>query len=176
MSQKIINTAIKKFQRLSKRYSGFINIGVDDWRGWRFVFDTIDVRNCQNNCPKCQLYQLLKNEKEKFFSAGLYEASEEDKKIFGPKNFLNCKTLKQYEDCFVNFIVKKTKTENAIKKELTLVKNLRIIFSQGNRDLRDVERKFRQNVIAKILRQTSASQKCTIKKIITQIGFDAEVN
>ena len=92
MNKNIINIAVKKFQELYKKYNGFINVGVDNWRGWRFVFDTEDVRKCKNNCKSCPLYFLLKNERITDFSAGLYPASKEDKELFGPQNFLNCKT------------------------------------------------------------------------------------
>lgn len=168
MDNKIINLAIKKLQLLSLEYQGFINVGVDNWRGWRFVFDTDDVRNCQNDCQKCQLYQLLKNEKEGFFSAGLYKASEKDKEIFGPQNFLNCKTMKQYEDCFVNFIIKKTNTKEEIKEELMLVKNFILIFSKNASNLPKEEERFWKSVIKKLLNNAALSKKIIIKKIIRE--------
>lgn len=166
MSQKIIDIAIKKFQELSKNYDGFINVGVDNWRGWRFIFDTMDVRKCKNNCQKCPLYLLLKNEKKGLFSVTLYPANKEDKELFGYQNFLNCKTLKQYENCFVNFFLKKTRTEKGIREELKLVKNFRIIFSKENSNLVQKEKAFRKSIIKKLFKKAEFFKKSIIERII----------
>ncbi|MDD5146682.1 MAG: hypothetical protein PHN39_02995 [Candidatus Pacebacteria bacterium] len=170
MDNKIINLATKKFQLLSLEYQGFINVGVDNWRGWRFILDTNDVRGCRNECKKCSLYRLLRNEKEEAdnFSAALYMASKEDKELFGPQNFLNCKTLKQYEDCFINFITKKASTEKEIKEELVLVKNFRLIFSKNVSNLAKKEKDFRKSVIKKLLNNTTSSKKLIIEKIVRE--------
>ena len=166
MNKNIINIAVKKFQELYKKYNGFINVGVDNWRGWRFVFDTEDVRKCKNNCKSCPLYFLLKNERITDFSAGLYPASKEDKELFGPQNFLNCKTLKQYENCYVNFILKKINSEKEIKEELMLVKDFKIIFSKENDNLKEKENEFKKSVIRKLLRKTESPKKLLIQKIV----------
>jgi len=132
MNKKILNIATQKLNKLQAKYPNFINIIVDDWRGYRFIYDTDDVRNCQNKCGQCNLFQLLKNEKDGQFSSGLYLASLEDKKIFGPQNYLNCKTLKQYQRCYLSFLeINKTNFQE-IKKEINLIKNCRLIFSKND--------------------------------------------
>lgn len=166
MNQKIFKLAIKKFKKLSAKYDGFINIGLDNWRGWRFIYDIIDVRKCRNNCKNCSLYLLVKDEKEGKFSAGLHPAGKKDKALFGPQNFLNCKTLKQYENCFVNFILEETNTEKEIRDELRLVKNFRIIFSTEDADLARKEKEFRKSVVNKLLKRTDIAKKLIIEKII----------
>lgn len=150
MNQEIIRLASRKFQELEKKYNRFITVIVDDWRGPRFVFDTKDVRQCKNNCNQCPLFWLLKNEKAGLFSAGLYPASEKDKKLFGPQRFLNCKTIIQYENCYVNFLVKEANSEKEILDELDLIKNLRILFStKGSAKM--IERKFKKGIIRRAL-------------------------
>lgn len=170
MNATILNIAVAKFQRLANRYSGFLNVGVDNWRGWRFIFDTEEVRQCNNNCSKCFLYHLLKNEKEGIFSAGLYLASKEDKKIFGAQKFLNCKTLKQYEDCFVNFIIQKLRTEEEIKDELRLVENFKIIFSKEVTDLKKREDEFQRSIYQKLLNKTTMAKKKIIEKVYKELS------
>jgi hypothetical protein len=165
MNKKIMVMAIKKFNRLSKKYNGFINVFADDWRGFRFIYDTEDMRRCNNNCVECNLFKLLKNEKDGLFSAGLYRASREDKKIFGSQKFLNCKTLEQYQNCYVNFLVNKARTREEVKDELILIKNLKIIFSKNNYEV-DLERKFKRYIFNKALILASPRKKKIIQKFI----------
>lgn len=147
MRKDITKITNKKFRELSKKYDGFINVIVDDWRGFRFVFDTEDVRKCKNDCQNCPLYQLLKNEKEGYFSAGLYPASEKDKKIFGPQNFLNCKTVNQYQKCYLNYL-EECKSKKEITEELKLVKNMKIIYSKKGEIAED---EFKKEIFDKYL-------------------------
>lgn len=168
MNKKILNIAIRKFQKLSENYNGFINVVVDNWRGWRFIFDTSDVRKCKNQCQKCPLYLLVKNERKRVFSTGLYPASKKDKKLFGPQKFLNCKTLKQYENCFINFILIKTKNKKGVEKELMLLKNFRIIFSKEKTNLPEKEKEFRKSVIRNLLKKAKIAQKAIIIRVVQQ--------
>ena len=146
MRKDILEIAKGKLKELSKKYDGFINVVVDDWRGFRFVFDTEDVRRCTNDCPNCPLYQLLKNEEEGLFSAGLYLADESDKRLFGPQNFLNCKTLDQYQSCYLNYL-ETCKSDDEITIELNLVNNMRIIFPNN----KILEKNFRDAIFNKYL-------------------------
>jgi len=148
MRKDILKIANSKFLKLSKKYNGFINVVVDDWRGFRFVFDTEDVRKCKNDCPNCPLFQLLKNEKSGLFSAGLYPASEKDKLLFGPQNFLNCKTIKQYQRCYMNFLAQ-CQSDSKVEKELELVNSMKLIYSKGN--IKKTERLFKKEILSKFL-------------------------
>jgi len=165
MEEKILKLALKKFNSLKNKYDGFINIGLDNWRGHRFIYDTIDVRKCKNDCKNCPLCLLLEKERGKIFSAGLYPASKKDKALFGPQNFLNCKTLKQYENCYVNFLLKKANTRKEILEELMRIKNFRLIFSKNN-DLLSKEKNFRKSIIKKVLKKAGVSKKSIIKSIL----------
>jgi hypothetical protein len=164
-----MNLASDAFERLSKEPNAFINMYVDNWRGWRFIFDTEEVRNCNNDCRNCKLYNLLKNEKEGIFSAGLYPANQKDKKLFGGQNFLNCKTLEQYIDCYVNFLLKEANTEREIREELNLIRNFRIIFSRETDDLKKKENEFRRSIIKKISRLADKNTKIKILNLWKKI-------
>lgn len=146
MDKKILKLANRKFKALSKEYGGFINVIVDDWRGHRFIFDTKDVRQCKNKCNQCELFQALKNEKPSIFSAGLWRASKKDKKLFGPQNFLNCKTVEQYQKCYINFLRLKVKSKKELADELKLVNNLRIIYSIDGKKINQ-EKKFKHSIL-----------------------------
>jgi len=151
MNKKILKLAKIKFKELSKKYDGFINVIVDDWRGYRFIFDTTDVRKCKNKCDECKLYNLLKNEREGLFSSGLFKASKVDKEIFGKQNYLNCKTLEQYQQCYINFIKKKITTFDELSDEIKLIKNLKIIYSKNN-NVDEIENNFKNQILKNILK------------------------
>ncbi|MFC1750138.1 hypothetical protein ACFL2V_15160 [Pseudomonadota bacterium] len=162
MNEKIIQLAFKKFEKLSKKYDGFINVFLDDWRGYRLIYDVEVSSCCKYGCEKCPLYQLLKDEKEGLLSAGLYLASNEDKVLFGPQKFLNCKSFEQYQDCFVNFLVEKCNTKEEIIREMELVKNVRVIFSR-NCLLKKQEIKFKSGIVTKALILTDHRERKIIK-------------
>ncbi len=161
MRQDILKIGKKRFRSLSSRYKKFINVLVDDWRGYRFVFDTEDVRRCNNRCQKCGLFQLLKNEKDGYFSSGLYPASKEDKRIFGPQNFLNCKTLRQYQNCYTNFLLKKDLNKKDLLAELRLIKRSTILYSKDN-DRRVLETQFKNGILRRALRKAAGQKKVVI--------------
>jgi hypothetical protein len=163
--------AIKKLMNLKKKYNGFINVGLDNWRGYRFIFDTLDVRRCNNDCQNCPLYILLKNEKRAKFSSGLYLANKKDRTLFGPQKFLNCKTLEQYKNCYINFIKNKTKTEKQIIDELRLIKNFVIIFSKGN-NLSKMNANFKKSLIKKLINTVDPIKAI----IITKGASDLKLN
>jgi len=162
MNKEVLKIARKKLKLLLKKYDGFINIIVDDWRGYRFVFDTKDVKKCNNKCASCKLYQLLKNQKKDFFSTDLVFANKNDKKIFGKQNFLNCKTLEQYSQCYLNFINKINNKEELIK-ELRLVSNFKIIYSRDYK-IGELEKKFKNFIFNQAIKQADFSKKKIIKK------------
>ncbi len=164
MRKKIMSVAEKKFKILRKKYDKFVCVFVDNWRGYCFIFDTEDVRNCRNDCANCDLFKLLKNEKGGVFSGKLNPASIEDKKIFGPQNFLNCKTLEQYINCYANFLIQKTKTKKDILVELNLIKEAAIIYAKGENKLA-IENKFRQSVIQTAKKNTAGKKKQFIAEI-----------
>ena len=146
MRNDILTIASKKFKELSKTYNKFVTVFVDDWRGFRFIYDTEDVWQCKNRCSACPLYNLLKNEKGKTFSAALFPASTEDKRLFGTQRFLNCKTFTQYRSCYKNFLRKKVRTRAQLQDELLLVRNMRIIYvNKGS--AKQKEKVFKKSII-----------------------------
>ncbi|HAT03601.1 MAG TPA: hypothetical protein DCS29_02370 [Candidatus Magasanikbacteria bacterium] len=166
MNKKILTIAQNKFNKFSKEYNNFINIIIDDWRGFRFIFDTDDVRKCNNDCPNCPLYNLVKDERKKNnFSAGLYKASNEDKVLFGPQNFLNCKTLEQYKNCFIEFLLQKAKTQKKIEEELDLIFNVEFIYTK-NKNPKQTKEKFREDIIQKVLEKMEDPRKKIILNYI----------
>jgi hypothetical protein len=96
-----------------------------------------------------------------------YEAGDDDKKIFGPQNFLNCKTIRQYINCYANFVLKKTETEKEIIDELNLVKNAKVIYSRDGWN----DKLFKQKIIQKILRKSNKNKKKIILKILKTRAF-----
>jgi len=106
----------------------------------------------QQRLQKLWVIHLVKDEKEGIFSANLYPANKKDKELFGCQNFLNCKSLEQYKNCYINFLLKEAKTDNEIKGELKLIKNFRMIFSRGATDLSKKENEFKESIIEEVLK------------------------
>ncbi len=165
MRKDILKIARKEFQQLTRQYDKFIYVFVDDWRGFCFVFDTDDVRNCRNNCERCDLYQLLKNKKPggKFF-AGLKPASLEDKELFGPQNYLNCKTYEQYQNCYINFIVKNELSGAELSQELDLIYGSALVCSKGSSSTRASDN-FRTLILSEVLNKVTNRKRDAIIKI-----------
>lgn len=170
MNQKIIKLAKKKSEELINRYNGFINIGLDNWRGFSLIYDTIDVRRCCNRCRSCFLYKLLRTEQKGFLTAGLKKASRRDKKLFGPQNFLNCKTMTQYIDCYVNFIIMNNLSPDEIKDELKLVINFRIIYSRSG-DSEAKTMKFKKRLISLLIKKAKGNKLSLIKRAIKNLKY-----
>jgi hypothetical protein len=160
MYKKILRIAKLKFKKLFENYRYFNVVFVDNWRGFRFVYDTDEIKKYSaNKFYKSQLYYLLG--KERYvgkFSIGLHPANKADKRLFGPEIFLNCKTYKQYQNCYINFLLKKKLTYKQIIEELELIKNLKIIYSKTG-SKKGLERKFRLAVIEKVLVKANKSKR-----------------
>jgi hypothetical protein len=168
----VMRRAQEAFETLDKKPNTFINIILDDWRGcWRFVYDTEEVRGCSNQCGQCKLFALLRDEKEESgFSAALLPANEQDKIQFRAKqNFLNCKTLDQYRDCYVDWLLKRADTEEKIRKELSLVKLFRIIFSKETSDLSKKENEFRESILENVRKHADESKRVAIDRIWNEV-------
>ncbi len=165
MNKRILKIATKEFNKLKSQYNGFINVGVDNWRGYRFIFDVEPCKNCRNGCSKCPLFLLLKNKKEGLFSTGLYRASKKDRELFGPQRYLNCKSLQQYQECYSNFLVKEANSEREIRNELKLIRDFKIIFSRKTDNLEKLEKDFRESVIRKTLKMARGNKRKIIIKL-----------
>lgn len=166
MKKNILILATKKFEELFKKYDGFINVFLDDWRGYRFIYDIKKPLCCKNGCKKCPLFQLLKNEKKiNGFTAGLYLANDEEKKLFGPQKFLNCKSFDEYQNCYINFLLKKCNTKKEVFDELNLVKNMEVIYSKnGSSEIQEI--KFKKGVIKKTLLSSDSRTKKIIREYL----------
>lgn len=164
----VIYRAQEVLKRLNKKPNTFTNVILDEWRGcWRFIFDTEEVRSCDNQCDQCKLFALLRDEKEESgFSAALLPANERDKILFRAKqNFLNCKTLDQYRDCYADWLIKKASTDEHIRKELSLIKHCHIIFSKETSDLSKKENEFRESILESVRKHADESKRDTIDRI-----------
>lgn len=166
MNQIIFKQASLKLEELLKKYDRFITVFLDDWRGYRFIYDVKKSDCCKNGCQKCPLYQLLKDEKEiDDFAAGLYLASTEEKKLFGPQKFLNCKSFLEYQNCYANFLLKKCRTKKEIFDELNLVKNMKVIYTK-NSSQKKQELRFKKGVIKKALISSSRQKRRIIREYL----------
>jgi len=166
MNDTIFKQALTKLEELLKKYDGFITIFLDDWRGYRFIYDIKPSNCCKDSCKKCPIYRLLKDEKEiNGFTAGLYLASSKEKKLFGPQEFLNCKSFDEYQNCYVNFLLEKCNTKQEIFDELNLVKNMKVIYSKKDSPEKQ-EIKFKKGVIQKALASSETKKTKNIREYL----------
>lgn len=150
MTNQDFKKIIIEANKIVKKYPQVNNIIFDNWRGWRFIFDTEEVRRCHNDCQNCGLYKFLKGRRRSANYAGLIKASKNDKAMFGRENFLNCKSWENYQNCYTYFILNKTKTAAEIKSELDLLMGLRVVYSaNGLPEL--LEDRFKKEVIGAVL-------------------------
>ena len=99
----------------------------------RFGFKNAFVVSVGEDPSGNWIIDALKKEGINKNSFGLYPASKKDKEIFGPQKYLNCKTLDQYKNCFINFVSKKIKNKKELTEELYLINNFKVIFSKNKR-------------------------------------------
>ncbi|MFA5990634.1 MAG: hypothetical protein WC794_00100 [Candidatus Doudnabacteria bacterium] len=168
MNKIILQTAKRKIKYILKRYKGLNTVFLDNWRGFRFIYDCGEI----NKLPgkkflQSKLYTLLKNEKSGTFSAGLLIASSKDKKLFGRQYFLNCKTFRQYAGCFSRFVIKEAITKKEILTEMDLIKNIKIIYSNKGK-IKVLENSFRGIIVRQILAKTKGDKKRIISKYVKE--------
>jgi len=148
MKKLILAAAQAEARELVQKYDGIKTIIFDDWRGWRFIIDSADLKRCDNNCSACPLYQFLTGSRIKFKYAKLIPASERDKKVFGPRQFLNCKSWREYQQCYINFFATEIKSPTEFRAELRLLRNMRVLyFKLGS--VQKLESRFKSVVIKK---------------------------
>lgn len=160
----------KKLDELLRSGYVFRNIIFDDWRGFRFIYDSDDVRICKNDCENCRLYQLLRNEPDGEFTAGLYLASNRDRELFGNQRYLNCKTLEAYAECFINFLTKVTETDEEILEELKLVRDLRLVYSE-DQSIEAKEKEFKKYIASEAIKRSVREKQEKIKSALEKLGM-----
>lgn len=166
MNKRILQIARRKFKVLAKQYNQFNTVFLDNWRGLRFVYDTDEVKKYRGSSFfRSRLYAVLKNEKPGLFSADLYPASREEKKLYGPNPFLNCKTYRQYRDCYALFLLKKVHTKKEIEDELDLVRDVRIIYSR-KRGKGNLDKQFRRAVISRVISRAGEGKRKIVQNYL----------
>jgi hypothetical protein len=145
MKKKLIKIAKKEVKNLINKYDGFNNIILDNWRGYRLIFDTEKYLKSKTNNKKYKLIVVLKNEKMGYFNNCLLVSNYRDKKMFGEGKYLNCRKLEEYKNCYLNFI-RQIDNKKELKKELLLVKNLKVVYSKDGKES-EVEKKFKNEIL-----------------------------
>lgn len=162
-----LKKSVDEAEKIIKKYPSLNNIIFDDWRGWRFIYDTKETRNCQNDCQNCDLFNFLKIDYRTTVYTRLIKAKKNDQIMFGPEKFLNCKSFKKYQDCYIYFILNKIKTETEIQAELDLLMGLRVIYSSSSSPGL-LEYRFKVGVIRTILARSDFQKRKIIRKYLNR--------
>jgi len=166
-----LRAVVRQANKLAENYGRLENIIFDDWRGWRFIFDTPEVLKCNNDCGNCKLYKFLKQLRPNFSYARLFKASGRDQKMFGPQKFLNCKTLAQYQKCYSYFLLEETKTKGEIERELDLLRNMRVIYTK-NKSIAETENNFKKAVLRVVLSKSDKQKKRLINNYLDRAAVN----
>ena len=105
---------------------------LDDWSGVRLVYETDDVRNCQNNCESCSTYLQLgedHGDSGDFLRTTLVRSSIDHTDI-SENRMLNCKTKENYMRSFSEWLINRCHTESEFIDELVLIKNFQVVYSE----------------------------------------------
>ncbi len=138
-----LDTAILLAQSVAERVP-LHTIIIDDWNtgegieGPRLIFAGKFTENCPEDCADCPLFQVvgLDEAKPEFqIRSSLCLATPGHIDLYPPQagqRCLNCKTLEQYHEVFICWILEKCDTEELLLAELDWVLGFRILYYRGS--------------------------------------------
>ena len=131
---------------------------IDDWNNRRIVFGASFTANCQSACDSCPLYSTVGEDPEEInpdqLQTTLVRAREDQIETFSAKQrFLNCKTLKQYCEAYIEWFVKRCLDPETVIAELNWVAGFRIVFLKGDDDLAQREQANKRFIVQEFLRR-----------------------
>lgn len=156
---------------------------LDDWntgegiKGARIIYGAPCIAECKSQCSDCLLFQVVGEDdlkEKKSFRSSLCRATEGQLDLFPSKEkYLNCKTVEEYLEAFVIWIVEKCDSEELLKAELDWVKGFRVLFLDGNYDLtflKEKEKEFKTHIINESLKRLRGKMDFQRVKIILEYG------
>ncbi len=142
---------------------------LDDWGAPRIIYDAPCVASCASNCDPCPLYQVLdrvvgkedaKLPRDKFRKTLGIDQVRQDMYPWCPQRYLNCKTWKQYLDCYLECLVHHCPTEKEVDEELDYVKHFLVLYVReetglvlGETDLARIEKGAKRALVRRYLEQ-----------------------
>ncbi len=134
-----LNHLVVPAQALVTEIQGYLPITsaiLDDWGGGpRIIWGGPAVEACAGDCESCPLFQVVGEDPEdtsdRDFTTTLVRADEEQLAVFSVKQpMLNCKTLQQYLDAFVEWFVQRCRTTEQVRDEMLWVAGFRLLYFQ----------------------------------------------
>jgi len=144
-----------------------LSVVLDNWNSQegqktvRLIYAGPFTETCGSQCDSCPLFRYVgidKVDKEPDFAVTLCEAIESHNQLLGPSSqrFLNCKTIGQYQDAFVKYVVNECLTQEKMFAELLWISGFKIIFLFGfenQEELVKEEERLKKQIVAEILRK-----------------------
>ena len=131
----------------------FKTVILDDWSGIRLIYDTEEVQSCVNRCETCRMYLVLgkdqKNRDLESLTTTLTDADHSHTDV-STNRMLNCKTVENYLESFVQWMLKRCRTVDEYKQELELVRDFRIVHHPG---WTNNSASAKQEMVTKVLRK-----------------------
>ena len=111
---------------------------LDDWntgkniKGARIIYGCSYTENCKSQCIYYSLFQTVGEDNPKLalnLQTALCQATLGQISLFPSKQkFLNCKSIKQYQESFIRWGVEKCQSKELLAAELNWIKGFRILF------------------------------------------------
>lgn len=165
------------FQRLMSEFDPdqVYLVVLDKWRGFRLVVDTVGSRKCQNNCQSCRNFQLFGEQqsglKEEGFIPELKRWTEkQDKDLYGPERYLQCKTLDRYAECYIRCLLEDCSTKEAVLEELQLVRQFTVLYA-GSQDLELTKNLICAKIIYTVLGQVGIEKRRWMTIALSELGW-----
>lgn len=138
---------------------------LDDWRGGpRLIYQFAFTSNCPSSCKDCPLFLQVGSDSTPLpqhqLLTTLILASPEDHCIFpSQQDRLNCKTWKDYLDCFIAWLEKKCYSSTDFVNEVKLIAGFHLIFYYGTYETKKIEMAGRKYIIKQALKRIKGKKK-----------------
>lgn len=143
------------------------SIILDNWnstegqRTVRLIYGCTFTEICGSSCKHCPLFKFVGADKvgeEPDFVTSLCEATDPHHRLLGQSSqkFLNCKTISQYQEAFVRYVVAECLTREKMAAELKWIKGFRLIFlaqAFSVTDLIRTENRIREKIAIEIVKR-----------------------
>lgn len=170
LAHKIVALAPNQFRR----------IWLTDWRGWRLIYETRVVEQCDMNCATCPIGQLLKrglsDSEEPIIKTELHPwVTAKDNRLYGPIPMLACKSTSQFARGFISCMQLDPEYRyiDKLVEELELVRDSRLVWSDNKHERAEVvERRLVQAIVNTCFQVLDDAQLSRFREALQRLGWN----
>ncbi|MBT4651537.1 hypothetical protein HOC13_03365 [Candidatus Woesearchaeota archaeon] len=160
---------------------------LDQWRRerkdneWRFTYLGDKIGSCDNVCESCPVYDVAGGEddkekqKDQQLITTLTLAEPEDLVNYdGDQRYLNCKSVQQYINSFINCFLGEMHARDGMLDELDYVVGFKVIYRKGGGDFETFEADIKKRVIEGSLKGYNEEHKELFKAAVKDMGLELD--